>query len=137
MNDHSGISLSGEIDKRGHLEFDHEDQKNPDFVFHIPGTMSGNTIVVEVKGKLDNPDGIKKDFEKLHTFMAKYQYQAGFFILFNHGVDELMPIITDRILGIDGITTLADSIFIISQQSPKSECIVTTLERITNKAIKS
>lgn len=30
------LSLNGEIDKRGHLEFDKDDQKNPDFVFHIP-----------------------------------------------------------------------------------------------------
>ena len=48
------LTLNGEIDKRGHVAFTQEDQKNPDFVFHIQGEMIVNTIVLEVKGRSDN-----------------------------------------------------------------------------------
>jgi hypothetical protein len=53
MDRHHGLSLNGDIDKRGHVDFKREHRKNPDFVFHIPGEHAGNTLVVEVKGRLD------------------------------------------------------------------------------------
>ena len=31
------IHIHGEIDKSGHALFEREDQKNPDFIFHVPG----------------------------------------------------------------------------------------------------
>lgn len=85
------LSLNGEIDKRGHLEFDKDDQKNPDFVFHIPGKMGGNTFVVEVKGRTDTTsyiDECVKDFDTLELFVSKYGYKMGIFVLYNHTFKE-------------------------------------------------
>lgn len=92
------LTLNGEIDKRGHIEFDRKDQKNPDFVFHIPGTMEGNTLLVEVKGTLDySVKDITDDLETALRFVSKYRYVAGLFILYNHNLRELRAKIKDRL----------------------------------------
>ncbi|MBN2863893.1 MAG: hypothetical protein JXN62_12060 [Bacteroidales bacterium] len=83
------FSLHGEIDKSGHNEFENRDRKNPDFVFHVPGSMSNNAVVMEVKGKII-PSNIKKDFLTLYRFTSQYQYEAGVFLLFNHTYNELI-----------------------------------------------
>jgi hypothetical protein len=91
MTTNHTLSLNGEIDKRGHLDFDPEDRKNPDFVFHIPGTHQGNTLVIEVKGHLNSSEAeVKSDFMTLLTFVNKYRYRFGVFILYNHSIDELL-----------------------------------------------
>lgn len=79
------LTLNGEIDKRGHIEFEEDDRKNPDFVFHTPGCMEGNTMVVEVKGKITEEylDKCVKDFETMICFVSKYRYKAGVFVLYN------------------------------------------------------
>jgi hypothetical protein len=83
------LTLNGEIDKRNHRDFEKGDRKNPDFVFHIPGTHSCNTIVMEVKGIITYSDEkIKKDFTTLHKFVTKYQYIAGVFVIYNHSLEE-------------------------------------------------
>lgn len=92
MRPHHTLSLHGEIDKRGHVDFAVADRANPDFVFHIPGTHTDNTLVIEVKGAV--ADGyrrkILKDFRTLLAFTSRYHYQAGLFVLFGHSLDELM-----------------------------------------------
>lgn len=78
------FTLNGEIDKRGHPEFEVEDRKNPDFIFHTPGTMEKNMLIVEVKGKTDGYiEACLKDFETIICFVSKYRYRAGVFILYN------------------------------------------------------
>ena len=84
------LSLNGEIDKRGHLDFEKNDRKNPDFVFHIPGQMEGNTVIIEVKGSIADLKGIKKDLKTLVTFIRKYQYKEGYLIIYNHGFGEIV-----------------------------------------------
>ena len=81
------LSLNGEIDKRGHIEFSIEDRRNPDFVFHIPGHGDDNTFVIEVKGKINATDCMK-DFETISTFIKRYRYKLGVFILYNHSLNE-------------------------------------------------
>ena len=80
------LTLNGEVDKRGHINFKRKDRKNPDFVFHMPGSMEGNTIVVEVKGKATSSylDACLKDFNTIVTFVSKYRYRVGVFILYNY-----------------------------------------------------
>lgn len=94
-NNHN-LSLNGEIDKRGHVDFDIEDRKNPDFVFHIPGEHHGNTLICEVKGILDRSRGIVKDFETISLFISKYGYLAGVFVLYNHSLEELRDYIIEK-----------------------------------------
>lgn len=89
------LSLNGEIDKRGHLEFDKDDQKNPDFVFHIPGEMDDNTFVIEVKGIIN--DDCIHDFQKLELFVCKYGYKMGIFILYNHTFEEFTRKLSEKL----------------------------------------
>lgn len=96
----STLTLNGEIDKRGNPNFDEEDRKNPDFVFHIPGEMIGNTFIIEVKGNLENsyPDECIKDFETLLTFVEKYDYKMGVFILYNYFFEELLKKLKGKLI---------------------------------------
>lgn len=88
MTQHHILSLHGEIDKRGHTDFAQQHRRNPDFVFHIPGTHEGNLIVVEVKGELTKRNQVHKDFETLLVFASSYGYKSGVFILYNHTLGE-------------------------------------------------
>jgi len=97
MGDDYPLSLNGEIDKRGHIDFAMQDRKNPDFVFHIPGTHAGNTIAIEAKGRLDRPGEIIADILTVRAFVQKYGYQAGLFILYNHSIQELRDTLSDRL----------------------------------------
>ncbi|AUD13081.1 hypothetical protein CW734_04535 [Planococcus sp. MB-3u-03] len=45
------LSLSAEIDKRGHQEIRTSEQRNPDLIFHKYGEFESNEIIIEVKGK--------------------------------------------------------------------------------------
>ena len=87
------IQIHGEIDKSGHFEFDKDAQKNPDFVFHIPGMMQGNAIVVEVKGKIEGnyQEGVYKDIVTLSKFTDnKHYYHSGVLIIYNYTYDEFL-----------------------------------------------
>lgn len=79
--------LHAEIDKSGHGAFKDGDKRNPDFIFHNPGTMSGNQVIIEVKGDIEGD--ICKDFETLTIFCKNYQYKLGYFILFGSNLSEL------------------------------------------------
>jgi len=97
MNDDDHLTLNGEIDKHGHIDFDIGDQKNPDFVFHTPGNHIGNTLVIEVKGRLDYPvSTTEQDFKNLLTFTSNYNYKLGIFLLYNHTFEDLVDRLDDR-----------------------------------------
>ncbi len=113
MSERDPLSLNGEIDKRGHIDFDEEDRKNPDFVFHIPGVHTGNTIAIEAKGTLDRKKDISKDLSTLLTFTEKYQYQAGLFILYNHGQKEFLTKMKDYLIDLSDRPT-TKSVFILA-----------------------
>ena len=117
-NNHK-LTLNGEIDKRGHRDFKEEDRKNPDFVFHIPGQHKGNTIIIEVKGKLDF-DGIIKDFETMTTFVSSYQYQAGVFLLYNDTFNDLLSGLGNKFDKFIN-SKIADQLFVITL--PKAHTI--------------
>ena len=87
------VQIHGEIDKSGHIAFDRNAWKNPDFVFHIPGMMQGNAIVVEVKGKLEGTyqEGVYKDIVTLSKFTDnKHYYHSGVLIIYNYTYDEFL-----------------------------------------------
>jgi hypothetical protein len=120
MTESHRVSLNGEIDKRGHQDIKADDQKNPDFVFHVPGEWEGNTLIVEVKGKLDF-DGIEKDFETLDLFVNEYRYKAGVFIIYNHSMDEFRNFFKAKI---DSLASLpsANLIYIMAIKSADQSC---------------
>jgi len=116
MDENDPLSLNGEIDKRGHIDFAKEDWKNPDFVFHIPGTHLGNTIAIEVKGTLGRKNNIIEDFATLLTFTERYGYQVGLFILYNHTYDEFRDEMRDLLYQFSARPTI-DSIYILTISS--------------------
>jgi hypothetical protein len=85
MKDSALLSLCGEIDKRGHMGFEEGDRKNPDFILHNAGNFQNNELIIEVKGKLIK-NQIIKDFDTIHTFIKKYEYKNGMFILYNYSL---------------------------------------------------
>jgi hypothetical protein len=116
------LSLNGEIDKRGHKDFECKDWKNPDFVFHIPGTNEHNTIVIEVKGKLSGYESeIMDDLQTLLTFISKYGYTAGIFILYNHTFDELKKAL-GRETGEMSRESAARDVYILCAKIANNEC---------------
>jgi hypothetical protein len=85
------LRIHGEIDKRGHELFELLDRRNPDFVFHVPGSMKENTVIIEVKGNIDSGDylrKVKEDLETLLLFTRIYNYKAGVFIIYNYSQME-------------------------------------------------
>jgi hypothetical protein len=114
------LTLNGEIDKRGHIDFAPKDQKNPDFVFHIPGTHEGNTLVIEVKGKLE-PDDIEKDFNTITTFIEEYEYTAGVFVLYNHSIERLKQR-AGQVLRKYNSRPSASSVHILAIEHPGMDC---------------
>lgn len=119
------IKINGEIDKKGHKLFHKDDRKNPDFVFHIPGTMKGNLIIVEVKGNMDtSEDGCIKDFKTLRIFLEKYQYQIGIFILYNHNLMEFRGEFKNELKKIffenDELKEISERIFVICKKEQRS-----------------
>jgi hypothetical protein len=123
------LSLNGEIDKRGHVDFHPADQKNPDFVFHLPGTHEGNTLIVEVKGTLTRRKEIIQDFSTILLFVTKYQYQAGIFILYNHSLHELVE---DLGQGLRELTSdpSASSVYILAISEAHASCEETSLSAL-------
>ena len=87
------VQIHGEIDKSGHIAFDRNSRKNPDFVFHVPGMMKGKAIVVEVKGKIEGnyQEGVYKDIVTLSKFTNnKHYYHSGILIIYNYIYDEFL-----------------------------------------------
>ena len=115
------LSLNGEIDKRGHVDFEQQDQRNPDFVFHVPGTHEGNTLIVQVKGTLERRNEIIEDFTTVLRFINWYRYRAGVFIIYNHSFDELVTALRDR-LKLLASDVHANSVYILAISKPCASC---------------
>ena len=94
------FNIHGELDKRGHELIAREDWKIPDFIFHVPGSMEGNALIVEVKGTI-TVQGVSKDLETLKAFCSKYGYQQGLWILFNYNLEEAKGELRKTLSGID------------------------------------
>ncbi len=61
--------LHGEVDKAGHPII--PDSYKPDFIFHVPGEMNRNLVVIEVKPVTADLGEINNDLEKLQCFLNK------------------------------------------------------------------
>ncbi|MFC0523894.1 hypothetical protein ACFFGV_10025 [Pontibacillus salicampi] len=124
--------LSGEIDKRGHNEI--ELQRNPDFVLHNYGTNENNLIIIEVKIRFDR-DEIKNDFETLTTYVDKYSYRKGCFVLVNYTMQYFIEQYLLRLNneGINNLNKNADDIFILAKKDSFSKIEIETLKDLLLK----
>jgi hypothetical protein len=89
MIDDPMLSLCGEIDKSGNIDFEVPHRRNPDFILHHAGHSRNNELVIEVKGTL-NKLGIKKDFDTINIFINNYRYKNGIFILYNFDLNQFV-----------------------------------------------
>jgi hypothetical protein len=64
----ASFTLCGEVDKQAHPFIR---QCMPDFLFHVPGNMKSNLIVMEVKPINADLGGIRKDMEMLSYFVSE------------------------------------------------------------------
>lgn len=128
------LTLNGEIDKRAHPEFDRVDRKNPDFVFHIPGQMIGNTFIVEVKGTAKDSyiEKCIKDFETIELFVRKYQYKAGIFILYNYSFAAFNAALQNRLREKfhEVLPAIRKNIYVICKENAHAITEVHTLQEI-------
>lgn len=89
------IHIHGEIDKSGHDLF-RDAPRNPDFIFHVPGTMDNNSIVVEVKGSIRDKAGVLKDLQTLSKFTDdKHKYCCGILVIFNTSMEEFKRLVEE------------------------------------------
>jgi len=123
--------IHGELDKHGHREIQRQNQKIPDFLFHIPGTHDENNVIVEVKGSL-NRHLIISDLVKIKSFMANVNYKFGVFLLFSYTLENFLDEIkfseiainrTNRILFQEN--DLDEKIFIICTPRNRVYSIIT------------
>lgn len=121
-----GAEFHAEIDKGGNSFFD---KQNPDFVLHVPGTNEYNTLVMEVKGKLDSHSiqGIKKDFTTLNSFIILCNYKIGVFLIYNHTVQELMLRAKKHISAIVNSEETQRKIFVVSRTKLGRSSVPTSL----------
>lgn len=132
-----GITLNGELTKQSQPEIELRDRKVPDFLFHSPGTMQGNLIICEVKGKLFEINGqkadLEKDFKTLEIFISKYQYKAGVFVLYNHDCEDFFNSYSNEIW-LQSPGKCDKSIYIIFAPRQGYVSQIMTLEVFKNKS---
>lgn len=79
---HCLYTLSGELTKRGHEIISRKiGEKAPDFAFHVPGYMTDNLSVIEVK-RIDTKDDVLKDFKNLRKFLEEAEYKGAIQLVF-------------------------------------------------------
>ncbi|UAN59917.1 hypothetical protein [Serratia sp. JSRIV004] len=81
--------LSGEIDKAAHhhLKGLIGSEPIPDFLIHIPDTMTNDTVI-EVKSATFSHTGVKKDLVNLSRFTLNAGYERAIFLLFGPDISE-------------------------------------------------
>ena len=128
------VQIHGEIDKSGHIAFDRNSRKNPDFVFHVPGMMKGNAIVVEVKGKIEGTyqEGVYKDIVTLSKFTNnKHYYHSGVLIIYNYTYDEFLRKIGEFLKNrLQDNKFSTDKIIIICKKSKSSPSVRKNLNEL-------
>jgi Holliday junction resolvase len=79
---HLPYCLGGEIDKAGHpvIRGRGLDRAKPDLVVHVPGSMSNNLAVVEVKSAGTTAPKVADDIRKLTAFSTQCGYRSAYFL---------------------------------------------------------
>lgn len=83
-------SLNGEVDKRAHpiLRKLEAEFHTPDFLVHTPGSMAGNSTIIEVKHALAQAEGIRKDIRTLDLFVSTVGYRRAIYLMYGDEANE-------------------------------------------------
>lgn len=102
-----GYTLGGEVDKRGHplIRGNVLDNIKPDLIVHVPGDMSRNLAVVEIKAHLPERADIRRDVEKLAAFCdpSRGRYACGFFLVYGTPEGECATLVERCLDAIHGV----------------------------------
>jgi hypothetical protein len=82
--------VTGEIDKTGHpwIYGNELDRSKPDFTIHVPGYMSDNLLVIEVKSPNPTDEQIVTDLRKLTGYCRKADYFAAYYLIYGRNVES-------------------------------------------------
>jgi len=82
--------LTGEVDKNGHpwIYGNWLDGSKPDFVIHLPGFMSGNLLVMEVKARNPTAAQIRNDLRKLTGYRRLADYFAAYYLVYGYAAKQ-------------------------------------------------
>jgi len=119
--------LNGEVDKAAHpiLRRLGADHVKPDLLVHMPGQMSGNHAVIEVKSSEAQLAGIKKDLNNLSLFISTVGYTRAIYLIYGYGADEAKIEQVRRIA--DGIRDLAPIELWMHQQANNQAIHIDTI----------
>jgi hypothetical protein len=83
-------SLNGEVDKRAHpvLRKLEAEFHTPDFLVHTPGSMAGNSTIIEVKHALVQAEGIRKDIRTLDLFVSTVGYRRAIYLFYGDEAND-------------------------------------------------
>lgn len=95
LSNFEGYSLGGEVDKSHHPLFIHPNLRNskPDILFHKPGDMNGNLIIMEIKPIIAQLRGIRKDLQTLSAFLHYANYQHAIYLIYGGEKNDLKKFI--------------------------------------------
>jgi len=99
--------LNGEVDKTNHPTLTGFREK-PDFLVHVPGDMSKNHAIIEVKQTKTKGTKFKKDLEKLTRFRNEAHYKRAIFLIYGREIDakELIKKIRKSAKSIDDLANI-------------------------------
>ncbi len=82
--------LNGELSKAGHPYFAGL-EKMPDLLVHVPGSMEGNVVIVEVKSARGAAiaSDVRKDLLTLTRFVSSAQYERGVYLVYGDDGDPI------------------------------------------------
>ena len=82
--------ITGEIDKGGHpwIYRDELNRSKPDFTVHVPGRMSDNLLVIEVKSPEPTTEQIVIDLRKLTGYCKTAGYFAAYYLVYGCSVEQ-------------------------------------------------
>ena len=82
----SKFLLNGELDKSAHpiLKPLGADYAKPDLLVHLPGNMSWNHAIIEVKCSKAQNSGIEKDLNTLALFRTRVGYNRAIYLIFGY-----------------------------------------------------
>jgi hypothetical protein len=88
----AGYTLSGEVDKEGHMivRGPDLDRAKPDLLVHEPGSMKRNLLALEIKPTETAKGKIEKDLRKLLALQRiENGYEASILLCFGPGIDRI------------------------------------------------
>jgi hypothetical protein len=92
-------SLGGEVDKTAHPKIKNMKgiaNTTPDLLFHKPGSMAGNLVIIEVKPCTRSKRAFKDDLNKLSLYLKKARYKQGILLVYGEDNSKLESLAEDK-----------------------------------------